>query len=339
MLVNVFAKCSRRQHLLNVPCVTASVLKVASAGPLCRRFSHGGVWRALGGGESRAPLLGRGFRSFFHGSGRRERGDGPGRVVWSFFGAGLAACTGLYLVKRGPVSVSELSSLFESFNDWSYNRLIDQINRLSPPDDEPLLPDFEQLGYPENLPTLVLGFRGLICDVTHSRKNGWGIVKRPGVDKFLNVLKHYYEIVIWSDEASPVPHELIEKWNLPVIGILDKNHFSRTDGKPFKDLGSLGRNLSRVVLVDNESYSSSVQSDNSIVLPAFKGDPYDDELGSIIDLLKATALQPGDVREYLRRFRQGEASIGASFNEYKKAVSEKSQMRRRFSKFFIDKKS
>lgn len=338
MLVNAFAKCNRRQHMLNVPSVTASVLRIANTRSFHKELSHNGLWKAFGGGESFVPLFKRSFRSFYHGGNNREKFNEFRYIARSFFGAGIAACFGYYLLKRRRISISELCSRFESFNDWSYNRLIDQINRLIPPDNEPLLPDFEQLGYPENLPTLVLGFRGLICEVTHSRKNGWGIVKRPGVDQFFNVLKHYYEIVIWSDESSPIPHEIIEKWNLPIIGILDKNHFSKTDGKPFKNLGSLGRNLNRVILVDNESYSSSVQSDNSIVLPTFKGDPYDDELGSITDLLKAAALQPGDVREYLRRFRHKEASIGANFNEYKKVVSEKSQMRRRFSKFFINKK-
>ncbi|KAH8583320.1 RNA polymerase II CTD NL1 interacting like phosphatase [Cryptosporidium sp. chipmunk genotype I] len=253
----------------------------------------------------------------------------------NLFGIGTAICFGCFIMKKKPINVSEICNKFESFNDWSYNLLLDQINRLIPPDDEPLLPDFEQLGYPTNLPTLVLGFRGLICEITHSRKSGWGIVKRPGVDKFFDVLKNYYEIVIWSDESFPIPHEIIEKWNLPIIGILDKNHFSRTNGKLFKNLSRLGRNLNRVVLVDNESYSANIQYDNSIVLPVFKGDPYDNELNSITGLLKAAALQPGDIREYLKRFRCNGTNIGDQFNEYRKTVSEKSELRRKFSKFFL----
>ncbi|KAK9171033.1 RNA polymerase II CTD/NL1 interacting protein like phosphatase [Cryptosporidium meleagridis] len=250
-----------------------------------------------------------------------------GMVVTIYFG--------YFVAKKKPICLSDICNKFERFNDWSFDLLQNQINRFVPPDDEPLLPDFEQLGYPMNLPTLVLGLRGLICEITHSKKNGWGIVKRPGVDKFFNVLKNYYEIVIWSDESFPIPHEVLEKWNLPIIGILNKNHFSKTNGKLFKNLSRLGRNLNRVILVDNESYSSKIQYDNSIVLPIFKGDPYDNELDSITDLLKAAALQPGDIREYLKRFRCNNTNIGDQFNEYRKTVSKKSELRRKFGKFFL----
>ncbi|KAF7456529.1 putative mitochondrial import inner membrane translocase subunit TIM50 [Cryptosporidium felis] len=254
-----------------------------------------------------------------------------GRTI---FGIGLFACLSYLLTLKKLFGSFNLGSRFERFNEWSYNLLIDNIiNKLVPPNEEPLLPDFNQLGYPENLPTLVVGLRGLLCDVTYNRKNGWGIVKRPGADKFFEELKHYYEIVVWSDDQFPAPQEIVEKWNLPIIGILDKSHFTRKDGRTYKDLSRLGRNLDRVVLVDKESESSSFQSENSIVLPIFEGSPYDNELESLIDLLKATSLQPGDVKTYLRRFRDSNTKIGDRFNEYKKIISEKSGARRKFNKF------
>ncbi|KAJ1607108.1 RNA polymerase II CTD/NL1 interacting protein like phosphatase [Cryptosporidium canis] len=336
MLVNTFAKCNRR-HMLIIPYATNITVKLPNIQSLHRNLYHGIAKRWSE--ENRAPLLKNNVRNFCNGSNYREGTNEFRYITRNLLGLGIAACSGYFILKSKIINISELCNRFERFNEWSYDLLLDQINKLVPPNNEPLLPDFEQLGYPENLPTLVLGFRGLICDVTHSRKNGWGIIKRPGIDHFFNVLKNYYEIVIWSDESLPIPHELIEKWNLPIIGILDKNHFSKTDGKLYKNLSSLGRNLNRVILLDNESHSSNIQSENSIVLSKFKGDPYDNELEPIVDLLKAAALQPGDVREYLKRFRHSEANIGASFNEYKKDIKEKSEARRRLSKLFLNKKS
>ncbi|KAH8739545.1 hypothetical protein FG386_001977 [Cryptosporidium ryanae] len=243
-----------------------------------------------------------------------------------------------YLLRNKKLfrKLGELNSKFERFNEWSYDWVLDNVvNRLFPQnEEEPLLPDFEKLGYPDNLPTLVLGLRGTICDYSHSKRNGWGVVKRPGVDKFFDILKHYYEIVVWSDEAFPAPQEIVHKWNLPVIGVLDKNQFTKKDGKHFKNLNRLGRSLERVILVDNESESVSVQRDNSIVLSKYEGSPFDNELESIIDLLKAAALQPGDVKSFIKSFRAEDENIVTRFNEYKKSVSKKSSDCRKLSKFF-----
>ncbi|OII73772.1 RNA polymerase II CTD NL1 interacting protein like phosphatase [Cryptosporidium ubiquitum] len=332
MLVNAFLKCSR-QNMLISPHASIFFIKNLNIQLLYKR-SYRNVFERLGQ-KNCALLFKNHSRNFNYASCSGAKLNESRNLSKGLFGMGITICFGYFLIKKKAISVSEFCNKFENFNDWSYNLLLDQINKLIPPDNEPLLPDFDQLGYPENLPTLVVGLRGLICEITHSRKNGWGIVKRPGVDQFFNVLKNYYEIVIWSDESFPIPNEIIEKWNLPIIGILDKNHFSKTDGKLFKNLGCLGRNLNRVILVDNESYSAKIQHENSIVLPVFKGDPYDNELVSIIDLLKAAALQPGDVREYLKRFRCNNTKIGTKFNEYKKTISEKSQVQRRFSKFFL----
>lgn len=332
MLINAFVRCFR-QNMFIFCYNSIFAIKNLNLRLFYKRLYHNIPSRLVR--RNCALLIKNHFRNFHYGSHNIVKFNQCRNISKNLFGMGITICFGYFLMKKKPTALSKLCNKFENFNDWSYNLLLDKINKLIPPDNKPLLPEFKQLGYPENLPTLVLGLRGLICEITHSRRNGWGIVKRPGVDKFFNVLKNYYEIVIWSDESFPIPHEIIEKWNLPIIGILDKNHFSRINGKLSKNLSCLGRNLNRVILVDNESYSAKIQYDNSIILPVFKGDPYDNELDSIIDLLKAAALQPGDVREYLKRFRCKNHNIGTKFNEYKKSISEKSEARRKFSKFFL----
>ncbi|CUV07892.1 unnamed protein product [Cryptosporidium hominis] len=332
MLLNTIVKCFKR-HILISPQYSAFLVNNLDLRFLYSRFYYD-FQRKLNR-DKYFILLNNNFRNFHNLNQSVSKLNLYRIITKNLLGIGITMYFGYFVAKKRSIRLSDICNKFERFNDWSYDLLQNQINRFVPPDDEPLLPDFEQLRYPRNLPTLVLGLRGLICEITHSKKNGWGIVKRPGVDKFFNILKNYYEIVIWSDESFPIPHEVLEKWNLPIIGILNKNHFSKTNGKLFKNLNRLGRNLNRVILVDNESYSANIQYDNSIVLPIFKGDPYDNELNSIIDLLKAAALQPGDIREYLKRFRCNDTNIVDQFNKYRKTVSEKSELRRKFGKFFL----
>ncbi|CDI87431.1 hypothetical protein, conserved [Eimeria praecox] len=46
------------------------------------------------------------------------------------------------------------------------------ISRAFPEDEEPLLPDFKDLNYPEFLPTLVLDFDGVLAKIGHDVADG-----------------------------------------------------------------------------------------------------------------------------------------------------------------------
>ncbi|KAL7066071.1 NLI interacting factor-like phosphatase family protein [Cryptosporidium serpentis] len=227
---------------------------------------------------------------------------------------------------------------FEDFNDWTYDWIIDNIiNKIFPLSNEPLLPEFEDLGYPVNLPTLVLDLNKLICKLSHNRKNGWGIVKRPGADRLFKELMHYYEIVIWSDEIFPIPQDAVNKWNLPVIGVLDRTQCTRKRGKIIKDLSRLGRNLNRVLLIDHDSNAASMQPNNAIILSSYDGDPTDRELEYLIDFLKAAAVQPDSLQDFLNKYGGGDKNIGLRYKLEKTEIERKSQARRPLGKFFASK--
>ena len=332
-MFNSALSCIRHRSLLALTLSTSpSVSRLANTPFFARKFSHLNVRRDQRAVGYEVPNSLRRSKSTKRVVDEDDEDGGFGLKF--FLVSGMVVYLGCLLKKGKLLNLKQLNSKFERFNTWSYNWVLDNvINKLYPLSEEPLLPDFHKLGYPENLPTLVIGLRGTICDYSHSRKNGWGVVKRPGADKFFDTLKHYYEIVIWSDESFPTPHEVVQKWNLPVIGVLDKNQFTKRDGKYFKNLSRLGRNLERVILIDNESDSVSIQRENSIVLPKYEGNPFDNELESIIDLLKAAALQPGDVKLFIKRFDGGNGNIATRFNDYKETVSRKSNNRRKFSKF------
>jgi len=91
------------------------------------------------------------------------------------------------------------------------------------------------------------------------------VLKRPGVEKFLKNLSEHFEVVVFT-AALPV-------YAKPVIEAIDVEggvHHSlfRDDtvtykGLPFvKDLSILGRDLSRVILVDNNPLAMVASPDN-----------------------------------------------------------------------------
>ncbi|KAH7647861.1 RNA polymerase II CTD NL1 interacting like phosphatase [Cryptosporidium bovis] len=333
-MFNALLSCNKHRDFLNLTCSFLPASQLFCIPFFTRRFyglnSNIDFGRILHDSRTNSE------RRFSTNRVTDENGDEKGSGFRLFLGTGVVIYAGYILRNRRPLkNIGELNNKFERFNEWSYAWVLENVvNRLFPQnEEEPLLPDFDKLGYPENLPTLVIGLRGTICDYSHSKRNGWGVIKRPGVDKFFDILKHYYEIVIWSDESFPIPQEIVHKWNLPVIGVLDKNQFTKKNGKYFKNLNRLGRNLERVILIDNESDSVSFQSDNSIVLPKYQGSPFDNELESITDLLKAAALQPGDIKSFIKSFSGENESIAARFNEYKKSISKKSNDCRKLSKF------
>lgn len=95
--------------------------------------------------------------------------------------------------------------------DWSERILPGPLS-----DKKPWLLEAETLGYPPHLPTLVIDFDKTICKLEFDRLNGWQVRKRPGADDFLKEMAHYYEIIVYSDDAFPVAQDVIVKWGVQV---------------------------------------------------------------------------------------------------------------------------
>lgn len=108
---------------------------------------------------------------------------------------------------------------------------------------------------------------------TWDRQNGWRHAKRPGVDKFLAEMAQYYEIVLYSPSQDGYADEVVTK--LDHRGCI-MHRLYRTDcwyqkGIYMKDLGSLNRNLNKVILLDDEESAAALFPDHLI-----KVKPYDD---------------------------------------------------------------
>lgn len=198
---------------------------------------------------------------------------------------GLGCIVSLFYDKKdNSVTIGER---LENFFNNCTEKATSLIDKFFPPNNEPLLPDFKELNYPPNLPTLVIDVDKVIAKLVYDRRVGWQVVKRPGADNFFKELVNYYEIVIWSDDNYPMASDVVYKWGLPVIGCIHRDQCKKFKGKFIKDLSRLGRNLNRTILIDHEKTATMMQPENSIIIREFNGSEDDDELKLLIDMLKS----------------------------------------------------
>ena len=112
-------------------------------------------------------------------------------------------------------------------------------------------------------------------------QNGIGQMHlRPGLENFLDVIKEYYEIIVFTSgtrEYADMVLDVIEhkKQKKFFSGRLYREHTIRIGKKYIKDLSKLGRDLSRTLIVDNLPQSFKFQHENGILISSFYADEND----------------------------------------------------------------
>uniref|UniRef100_A0A0K0DJS8 protein-serine/threonine phosphatase n=1 Tax=Angiostrongylus cantonensis TaxID=6313 RepID=A0A0K0DJS8_ANGCA len=114
------------------------------------------------------------------------------------------------------------------------------------------------------------------------------VLKRPYVDEFLARIGDRYECVLFTASLA--------KYADPVADLLDKRGVFRSrlfreacvyhKGNYVKDLAKLGRDLSKVLIIDNSPASYAFHPENAIPVPTWWDDPSDVELLDILPLLE-----------------------------------------------------
>jgi CTD small phosphatase-like protein 2 len=130
---------------------------------------------------------------------------------------------------------------------------------------------------------------------------------RPGTKEFLSELSKYYEIVIFTasikDYADTILN-LIDKDKKWIRHRLYRKHTTVLKNTYLKDLSKLGRDLNKVIIIDNAYDNFKLQSDNGIFINTWIDDKKDTALFDLIPILREIVVKKvKDVRKALRKVR------------------------------------
>jgi hypothetical protein len=138
-------------------------------------------------------------------------------------------------------------------------------------------------------PLLVVDVEKTLIATEHDPRYGYRHVKRKGVDKFIEQLSNYYEVVLFCEnDVGMMEH---------VIMAIDKDNRThklgpsageiRNGGDVLKRLDCLNRDIRRIVLIDDSLVASQLCRRNTILVPPFEDahDPKQHEDNTLLDLI------------------------------------------------------
>ncbi|KAI8986604.1 HAD-like domain-containing protein [Pilobolus umbonatus] len=221
----------------------------------------------------------------------------------------------------------------------AYHRSVDRFHmfeeKMSKPIRDKLLPDPLPAPY-QRTHTLVINMDETLVYSTWDKKHGWRHAKRPGVDYFLPYIAQMYEIVVFTSQPSMNAEPILEKLdqNKAIMYRLYRDSTHYVDGKHYKDLSHLNRDLSKVIIMDSNPEAFSLQPENGIALKPWKGDPKDTGLLEYIPFLEDIAIgDVQDVRPLLKSYEgkdipKERARLEAEFQKKRKLEWEKKKSSR-----------
>eukprot|EP01147_Barroeca_monosierra_P005526 gene5526-7207_t len=191
------------------------------------------------------------------------------------------------------------------------------------PNPEPLLPDMLPYPYRGSEYTLVLDLEDTLLHSEWTARHGWRTIKRPSLDEFLITCYQLgFEIVIFSEKEVMDSAMLLAKMdpNGVIMYRLFKGHMRYHNGELVKDLDLLNRDLSKVIIVDDNRKSFSKHPNNGLRIKPFHGDPSDQSLKRLAELLTSLrAAEMDDVREIIKTYAAVE-DAGEEFARRREAL-------------------
>jgi len=136
------------------------------------------------------------------------------------------------------------------------------------------------------------------------------VLKRPGVDTFLQRLGPMYEIVVFTASLS--------KYADPVLDLLDTTRVvhhrlfreacTNYKGNFVKDMSRLGRDIKKVLIIDNSPSSYMFHPENAIPCESWYDDEHDTELLDLLPLLEALT-KVDNVCTYLESIKKKDGRV------------------------------
>ena len=211
--------------------------------------------------------------------------------------------TDLLVPTEISVILNRLSTVFSSFKELSNCFLLYYTNfkilieksKVKPP----FLPPLDTKKY---IYTLVVDLDETLVHYIEEENRAY-VQVRPYADYFLTEMGKYFEIVIFTaaaeDYADIVLNELDK--NNSINFKLYRKHTEQINGIFIKDLSKLGRDISKLIIIDNNKYNFSLQPENGLHICSFFGDQNDDELFALSeDLMRIVNSKKKDIRPIIK---------------------------------------
>uniref|UniRef100_A0A8C4X1V1 protein-serine/threonine phosphatase n=2 Tax=Eptatretus burgeri TaxID=7764 RepID=A0A8C4X1V1_EPTBU len=130
------------------------------------------------------------------------------------------------------------------------------------------------------------------------------VLKRPHVDDFLKRMGELFECILFTASlakyADPVA-DLLDKWSVFQARLFRESCVFH-NGNYVKDLSRLGRDLNRIVIIDNSPASFVFHPDNAVPVVSWFDDMSDTELLDLLPLFEGLN-EVDDIYSLLRQHR------------------------------------
>ncbi|KAG9448170.1 hypothetical protein H6P81_014298 [Aristolochia fimbriata] len=132
------------------------------------------------------------------------------------------------------------------------------------------------------------------------------VLKRPGVDELLEEIGKNFEIVVFTAglrEYASLVLDILDSKGL-ISHRLYRDSCKQKEGKFVKDLSELGRDLKKVVIVDDNPNAYEFQPENALPVAPFIDDLEDRELRRVMKFLEFANCHE-DIRDAVAQFVPG----------------------------------
>jgi Dullard-like phosphatase family protein len=267
--------CARPQAPSGVPAVTASTSASAARAPSHTSSTPGAALPATAGvpaASVEAPA-------------KPTLAATVSKWMWrgTMTAAGAAAAGGVALYATDPEGSRDMAMQMRADVE-------ERVRFFTEPSREKLLPDpVPPFPGAQPLRTLVIELEDTLVHSSYNRNFGWRVAKRPGAEAFLAYMSSFYEIVIFTSGLSSYADPILNKLDPNKYYVSYRLYRAETKyeaGVHVKDLAHLNRDMSRVILVDNDPAHFKYQPENAIQIPKWSDDPDDTALLDLIPFLE-----------------------------------------------------
>ena len=194
-------------------------------------------------------------------------------------------------------SNSSFYPILKNYLDLYFNNFtqILEKNLVKPP----FLPELDTKRYKY---TLVLDLDETLVHYMEEENSAY-VQVRPYADYFLKELSKFFEIVLFTAAEEDYTDIVLKELNKNnyITHILCRKYTELNNGSYLKDLSKLGRDLSKVVIVDNNKDNFRLQPENGLFISSYFGEQNDNELYLLCgDLMKIIEIQPEDIRPVIK---------------------------------------